>query len=329
MSPPIAWLDNDTLEPVRALRQLLGTSKEVFFATAYVRLGAVGLIASELGQLSKRGGQLRLLTTFDFGLTQPEALDQLGDLGAEVRVAHFGGRTYHPKVYLGRDGPARQAIVGSMNLTAAALLRNVEGSVIVSGSEANAVYDGAWRQFDAMWRSHAAIPCPRGLTTPPQPRTSRVIWSLLDQLGVDRPRTDPNAPVGLEDPLAVPTDDEEFAVVWRQVAHLCATATQVRTATGTPNTLLSFDHRRGVLVGTKSSPGGEVVDRGMFERVVAAVCRDGHLMLNAPPGSSQIDATTFLRVHRSSAVFAILGALPGFRLVARPRVELWLDGLDN
>ena len=320
MSPPVEYLDGRVSLPLLGVRSLLSASDEALLAVAYVRQSGVGLVDNEIKAMRKRGGRVRVLTTFDFGLTQPAALEALMDRGVEVKVAQFRDRAYHPKVYLGRGGRGPRAVVGSSNLTAAGLTRNVEGSVLVTGADAAAVQKRAWGQFDDLWDSAAAVDCPRGLKIPKQPRLPRQIIDLLPKAsGLGDPMT-------FRDSQSVPTDDEEFEEVWAEILHAAKVGRVFLTATGQPNTVLQADALAGLLLATNDAPAGKWVPPDMFERVIAAVGGLGELPLNAPEGSGLLGATRGLRVYRSSAVFAVLGALSRYELVRRPRVVLRVAG---
>ena len=303
--------------PLHCLRELLDRSDEALLAVAYVRRGGVGLIEREVKGLRRRHGRLRVLTTFDFGLTEPAALEALMDEGAEVRVARLADRAYHPKVYLGTGASGPRVLLGSANLTAAGLIRNVEGGVAATGASASSLHARAVESLEDLW--DAAPECPRGLVVLPQPRAPR----LIQGLNLRGPALEPLATPGLlRDGHAVPSDDEEFDGVWAEVMGLAAPGVTFRTATGQPNRVLDAEPDRGLLLVTEASPRGEWVPRDMFERVVAGIAAIGELPLNASKGSGRLDATRELRVYRSSAVFAVLGALDRYRLRARPRVTL-------
>ena len=317
MSPPLHYVGRRSRLPLHSLRGMLSDADEALLAVAYVRRAGVGMIEREVRALRKRGGALRLLTTFDFGLTEPAALEALMDEGAEVRIAQFSDRAYHPKIYLGRGRAGPRALIGSANLTAAGLVRNVEGGLDASGREAVSVHRDAWDEIETLWQ--AAPVCPRGLRIPPQPRAPRRIPGLL----IPRAPAPPlGAWGGLRDSRSVPSDDEEFDDVWAEVLHLAIPGAVFHTATGQPNRVAAADEAAGLLLATEASPEGEWVPRNMFERVVAGVGAVGELPLNAPRGSGRLDATRELRVFRSSAVFAVLGALDQFELRVRPRVSL-------
>lgn len=65
--------------------------------------------------------------------TQPEVLERAAALSAAAVVPPTGD-LFHPKVYLFRNGQRIRCVVGSPNLTKAAMRRNVEASVLLDGS---------------------------------------------------------------------------------------------------------------------------------------------------------------------------------------------------
>lgn len=115
-------------------------------------------------QLSLRIGEDRwldipkvIVTSLDFGLTDPRALRLLGELpNSEVRVANLESlnsgyspvRTaWHPKMYI-FDRPGRMSLlVGSANLTARALTVNTEAGMSLPRVVDAAPVELAWREL--------------------------------------------------------------------------------------------------------------------------------------------------------------------------------------
>jgi HKD family nuclease len=69
--------------------------------------------------------------------TQPEVLERAAALAAAAVVPPTGD-LFHPKVYVFRNGHRIRCVVGSPNLTKAAMSRNVEASVLLDGSSDDA-----------------------------------------------------------------------------------------------------------------------------------------------------------------------------------------------
>lgn len=93
-----------------------------------------------------------LVTCFDFGTTEPGALEFLQGAGFEVRIANLGAdgairimsnpSSFHPKVYLASDAETVHAVVGSANLSRRALSVNTEAvtAVDLDPAEAEAIW---------------------------------------------------------------------------------------------------------------------------------------------------------------------------------------------
>lgn len=114
-------------------------------------------ISGRLGQLQWHACRKSFLTSFDYGLTDPSALDFLSKMpNSQVYIANPGvkaeqgfrpAEAFHPKLFL-FDGPdAVGYVVGSANLTQAALISNTE--VVSAGREppANCVWNDVWSEL--------------------------------------------------------------------------------------------------------------------------------------------------------------------------------------
>lgn len=108
-------------------------------AVAYVtREGARILVNALAEKAGEDWGKIpkTLVTCFDFGTTEPSALDYLRSQGFQVRIANLGAdctirlmsnpSSFHPKVYLAPTGGVVRAVVGSANLSRRALSVNTE-----------------------------------------------------------------------------------------------------------------------------------------------------------------------------------------------------------
>ena len=126
---------------------LLGLASErttrLRILAAYVTHGGCSLILPALA--AAVGARWRdipkaIVTSFDFGITEPDALVYLLEAGFDVRIANLGaedsvvifpvGSAFHPKAYVFDEDDARSALVGSANLTRRALTVNVEAGYL-------------------------------------------------------------------------------------------------------------------------------------------------------------------------------------------------------
>ena len=147
-----------------ALRDLvLDDLNRIRIAVAYAtRAGCerlVGAIEEKLGPSALQVASKSLVTSFDFGHTEPEALSYWRSLpNSEIRIANVQrvqcnlslvavNANFHPKVYL-FDHPNRvAALVGSANLTRRALTVNVEVAYTEETANLQAVdrvWAGSW-----------------------------------------------------------------------------------------------------------------------------------------------------------------------------------------
>ena len=115
-------------------------TQSLFVASAYVTAEGLALLMDRIqravGPRSFVKMPKKLVTTFDFGLTDPDALDTLMKLGVDVHVANSNAIArgnlapavaYHPKVYAFETGAGDWvAFSGSANLTARGMTINTE-----------------------------------------------------------------------------------------------------------------------------------------------------------------------------------------------------------
>ena len=106
------------------------------------------------------GKPIRVLTTTYTGSTEGRALDELSDLGADVRVSYDVSTTrLHAKAWLfHRHSSFTTAYVGSSNLTHSAQVAGVEWNVRLSGARNPDVIDKIRAVFESYWQSGDFVP---------------------------------------------------------------------------------------------------------------------------------------------------------------------------
>lgn len=107
-----------------------------------------------------RDRPMRLLTTTYLGASEIEAVQAFADLGAEVRVSYDDRRTrLHAKAWLfHRDSGFSTAIVGSSNLSSAALRDGCEWNVRVSQRDNAGLWAKLRTTFDQYWEDPSFEP---------------------------------------------------------------------------------------------------------------------------------------------------------------------------
>lgn len=163
-SPLIPLLDTTLLtnapgEP-RVGHQLLaeiGTADRIDIVMAFIRCTGIRPFLEAFRRHCDRGQLLRVLTTTYTGSTELRALQDLQNLGAEVRVSYDTSSTrLHAKAWLfHRASGFSTAYVGSSNLTHSAQVSGLEWNVRASGArnpdlveKVAAVFEGYWESGD-------------------------------------------------------------------------------------------------------------------------------------------------------------------------------------
>ena len=194
-------LVNGTGEPAfgKVLKEEIRCADEVDLICAFVGYTGFQPLKEEFRKLLERGGRVRVITSTYLGSTSAKALDELVQLGAEVRVNYQGQATkLHAKAWLfRRPGELDTACVGSSNLSDAALYSGLEWNVRLARADAPAVFGRIQQTFDSYWhtpvyeryttadreRLDAALLAGKGYATQAHSRTSqRTIDQLQRQL---------------------------------------------------------------------------------------------------------------------------------------------------
>ncbi|GEK81351.1 DUF3427 domain-containing protein [Agrococcus baldri] len=127
---PQVIVNSDGTSMLRALREELKQSSSFTFSVAFISPGAIALLKQELVEYAGRG---RIVTSDYLGFNSPAAFGELlnlARLGFDVRLHEQ--TDFHPKGYVFEHAEHVTAIVGSSNLTKAALVSNHEWNLRVS-----------------------------------------------------------------------------------------------------------------------------------------------------------------------------------------------------
>lgn len=148
--------DPDTATNLLAVlaRQLKECSR-FSFAVAFVANGGLQTLVEVLKELRDRGIPGRILTSSYLNFNDPNALRKLLEYpNIETRV--FQGNM-HSKGYFFAKQDIDTLIIGSANLTQAALLQNREWSVMLQSLEKGDVLKRAQCEFEALWDNSLTV----------------------------------------------------------------------------------------------------------------------------------------------------------------------------
>ena len=163
IQPPLIPLLDTTLltnapgEP-RVGSQVLAeihSADRVDVVMAFIRRTGIAPLIPALRAHCQAGRELRILTTTYTGSTEQRALEQLRELGGEVRVSYDTSSTrLHAKAWLFyRRSGFSTAYIGSSNLTHSAQVVGLEWNVRVSGARNAGVIDKVSAVFESYWNN--------------------------------------------------------------------------------------------------------------------------------------------------------------------------------
>ncbi|WP_146659559.1 DUF3427 domain-containing protein [Enhygromyxa salina] len=141
----------------RALESEIASADRVDLIIAFVRRSGVKLISSALRTHVERRGRtsktLRVITSTYLGVSEPEAIEQLVELGAMVRVGYDPRMVkLHAKAWIfHRNSGASTAYVGSSNLSRSAMVDGCEWNVRLAALESPGVVKKLADSFDVLW----------------------------------------------------------------------------------------------------------------------------------------------------------------------------------
>lgn len=152
-------LTNDPEERTDVLSTLkaqLGTCSRFDFSVAFITASGIETIVQLLLVLRENNIPGRILTTTFNNFNDPEALRKLLEFpNIEVRV--FEGNL-HTKGYFFNQGEINAMVIGSANLTQAALCSNKEWSVLLHSFDQGEIYQSLRREYELLWQSDRSAP---------------------------------------------------------------------------------------------------------------------------------------------------------------------------
>lgn len=130
---------------------------------AFVVWSGVRVVLNELREVRRRGVPVRVITTTYTGTTDPRALDELIEIGAEVKVSYDTRSTrLHAKAWLfERASGFSTAYIGSSNLTQTALHDGLEWNVRLSQIQSPDLLDRFRGAFEVYWADPHIVPYDR------------------------------------------------------------------------------------------------------------------------------------------------------------------------
>lgn len=137
------------------LEREIESADQIDLLCAFIKWHGLRILLGPLKRFRERGGKLRVITSTYMGATEVRPLQELCELGAEVRVTYETETTrLHAKAWLfHRNTGFTTAYIGSSNLSHSALIDGLEWNVRLSALETPAVIARFRSAFDSYWES--------------------------------------------------------------------------------------------------------------------------------------------------------------------------------
>jgi superfamily II DNA or RNA helicase/HKD family nuclease len=147
------FLINDSSQNQKVLTTIireLQNCEEFWFSVAFITTSGVAVLMNTLLELKERNIKGKILVSKYLNFTQPLALERLLNnfpKNIELRIAEFGD--FHAKSYLFRKGKSYNLIVGSSNMTSAALCKNKEWNLKITALKNSYLMRNALKEFQS------------------------------------------------------------------------------------------------------------------------------------------------------------------------------------
>ena len=134
--------------------------EEFQISVAFITLGGVTPLLQTLKELEKKGVKGQILTTNYLDFSEPRALEKLNGLKnitLKMYDVEAAGNGFHTKGYIFKKEEIYRIIIGSSNMTSAALTVNKERNTKLVSTENGEVAKEIVEEFQKLWDSENAL----------------------------------------------------------------------------------------------------------------------------------------------------------------------------
>lgn len=134
--------------------------EEFQISVAFITMGGVTPLLQTLKELEKKGVKGQILTTNYLNFSEPKALEKLNSLKnitLKMYDVEAAGNGFHTKGYIFKKDEIYQIIIGSSNMTSAALTVNKEWNTKLVSTENGEVAEEIVEEFHNLWNSEYAL----------------------------------------------------------------------------------------------------------------------------------------------------------------------------
>ena len=130
-------------------------------SVAFITMGGVTPLLQTLKGLEEKGIKGQILTTNYLNFSEPRALEKLNGLKnitLKMYDVETAGNGFHTKGYIFKKEEIYRIIIGSSNMTSAALTVNKEWNTKLISTESGEVAEEIVEEFHSLWNSEYALP---------------------------------------------------------------------------------------------------------------------------------------------------------------------------
>ena len=150
----------DGKKVISAVEDELLHCEEFQISVAFITMGGVTPLLQTLKELEKKGVKGQILTTNYLNFSEPKALEKLSSLkniALKMYDVEAAGNGFHTKGYIFKKDEIYRIIIGSSNMTSAALTVNKEWNTKLVSTENGEVAEKIVEEFHNLWNSEYAL----------------------------------------------------------------------------------------------------------------------------------------------------------------------------
>lgn len=147
---------NSGLSLESELKKEILSSNRIDLLVSFIKFKGIIILERELSEFTRRGGQLRIITTTYMGASDYKAIELLSGLkNTQVKISYnTDNERLHAKAYLFfRNTGFHTGYIGSSNFSRSALTDGLEWNVKITTKEVAHLIDKFQKTFESYWRS--------------------------------------------------------------------------------------------------------------------------------------------------------------------------------